>query len=127
MLFSSIQRQPLVLQEKGLFEFSEYSSISISKKNSCNEDIVKFPKNIHFGGLNSSIYAGLLGARKTTRLERFMPIIDVQKQECLRYFRHVQKCAHAIACLIHLFLDQIYMCCSMKNLKALSDDQQCIE
>ena len=73
-------------------------------------------------------------------LEMFMSIFDVQKKAYLRNFRHVQRCAHVITCLIWwslgyiyiciyiLFLDQKYMWL-MKNekyIKALSD-QQCSE
>ena len=84
--------------------------------------------NIHFGLLNSSTFAGLLGVRKTTRPERFMSVLDVQRKACLWNFKYVQRCAYGEAWIIYtLFLDQRYMCFSLKNdkyIKALSD-QQC--
>ena len=65
------------------------------RKNSCNEHLGKIPKKpTHFGVLNSSTFAGLLGVRKTSRLERFMYVLDVKRKACLRNFRHVQRCAY---------------------------------
>ena len=48
------------------------------------------------------------GVQKTTRLERFMSVLDVQKKACLRSFRHVQRCAHEITCFIWQSLN--YLC-----------------
>ena len=116
------------------------------KNNDFNENIRNFLVKHPFWSPLFKNIAGLLGVRKTTRLERFMSILDMQKKACRRYFKCVQGCAHAITCLICficllclmkppelviyiIFLDQRYMCFLMKNeknLKTLSD-QQCSE
>ena len=87
--------------EKRLFEFLEYSF----------EKIVAMEisyKSIHFGVLNSSTFASLQGVRKTTRLERFMSVLDVQKKACLISFRREQSYAHVIACFIWRRLNYLY-------------------
>ena len=85
---------------KRLFEFLDQPSISISK-NSFSENFGKLSsENIHFGVLYSSTFTGLLGVGKTTYLERFISILEVQKKVCLRNFRQVLRCAHAFRWLI---------------------------
>ena len=84
------------------------------RKNSCNEHLGKIPKKpTHFGVLNSSTFAGLLGVRKTSRLERFMYVLDVKRKACLGNFRHVQRCAYP-ELLIRSFLIR-HMCSSLKK------------
>ena len=85
---------------KRLFEFLDQPSISISK-NSFSENFGKLSsENIHFGVLYSSTFTGLLGVGKTTYLERFISILEVQKKVFLRNFRWVLRCAHAFRWLI---------------------------
>ena len=79
--------------EESLFEFSEHPSISIPI-------FGRLPSKTSILESYSSTFAGLLGVWKTTHLERFMSILDVKKKACLRNFRQVQRCAHAIICLI---------------------------
>ena len=87
--------------------------------------ILKYLIQVHF--------ANLLGIRKTTCLKRFMSVLDKQKKACLKDFRHVQKCAHEIACLMwkclnklcSLFVSGIYVLLNKKwkYITALSDHE----
>ena len=119
----------LFVHPEGTIDDVEKSTHPLTfRKNRCNENFAKIPKKIIlFGVLNSSTFAGLLGMRKTIRIERFMSVLDVKRKACLRNFRHVQRCAHAIACFIWRSLNYLYslfeseIFCSLKNDKYIKE------
>ena len=93
--------------EKCSLKFWSTQPLAFQKRN-CYENSAKLPKNIRFGVLKSSTFSGLLGVRKTTRLERFMFVLNVQKKACRRNFSHLQRCALAIACFVWRSLNYLY-------------------
>ena len=94
--------------EKVLFEFLEYSSISITKKYLKLKFCETSQKNIYFGVPYWRKFAYVLGVQKTTRLKRFISVLGVRKKACLRNVRRGQRCAHVITCFMWQSLNYLY-------------------
>ena len=96
------------VSEKCLFELFWVPSISIP--NSCNENFTKLPQN-HSFWCHWFKYIGRHSRYgKTFALERFMFVLEVQMKVCLRNFKHVQRCAHTIACfMLHVAKPELFI------------------
>ena len=67
------------------------------KKRNCNENFGKLSSETSILQSFIQVYFGWMRMRKTTSYERLMSVLNMRKKACLRNFRHVQRCARAIA------------------------------
>lgn len=95
IFFSSIQRHEGV--GAGYWRTLPLAYQSKKKKRNCNENFGKLSSETSILQSFIQVYFGCMRMRKTTSYERLMSVLNMRKKACLRNFRHVQRCARAIA------------------------------